>query len=131
MPITVAEGFDPVAGSRREHGERGDRGTRRAHARPTHEPRAPRADRPPRDEARAERPPRSEARTERPPREDPRIERERAYELNPDQPLPMARDDAGVPRSAGLGPRAGFGQGRPVPALLMKRPAVPAEPEGG
>jgi ATP-dependent RNA helicase RhlE len=131
VAITVAEGFDPVAGSRREHGERGDRGDRGArHARPTHEPRAPRADRPPRDEARAERPPRSEARTERPPREDPRIERERAYELNPDQPLPVARDDAGVPRSAGLGPRAGFGQGRPVPALLMKRPAAPAEPEG-
>jgi hypothetical protein len=92
-------------------------------------PRAPRAEH-------AARPPRAhgaEDRASRPPREDPRIERERAYALNPDQPPvapqagnALATDSALMP-SAGLPKRRGFGHGRPVPALLMKRAA--SEPE--
>jgi len=128
VPIAVAEGFDP-ASARRDHGERTERGGR--HGRPAHDARAARPDRPPRDETRPARAPRSEARPERPPREDPRIERERAFALNPDQPLPAARPDTAAARTVLRPPRAGFGHGRPVPALLMKRPDAPAEPEGG
>ncbi|MBK6337138.1 MAG: DEAD/DEAH box helicase [Betaproteobacteria bacterium] len=131
VPIVVPEGFDPAAGSRRDHGERSERGPR--HARPTHEARAPRAERPPRDDPRPERPPRDETRAERPPREDPRIARELAYALNPDQPLPEPSAAAsGDTRSPPRPTRPGFGHGRPVPALLMKRatpPAPPAEPD--
>ena len=70
----------------------------------------------------------------RPPREDPRIERERAYALNPDQPPAAAKtvtapapDGAALTASAGPAKRRGFGHGRPVPALLMKRRTT--EPE--
>jgi hypothetical protein len=101
-------------------------------------PRAAGAERPPRA-PRAEhaaRPPRAhgaEDRASRPPREDPRIERERAYALNPDQPpaTPQAGNatssDSALTPSTGLPKRRGFGHGRPVPALLMKRTAT--EPE--
>ena len=43
---------------------------------------------------------RAKRRAERPPREDPRIERERAYALNPDQPLPSRRADDAACRAA-------------------------------
>jgi hypothetical protein len=62
-----------------------------------------------------------------------RIERERAYALNPDQPpvAPQSNDstapDSALAASAGHPKRRGFGHGRPVPALLMKRTA--SEPE--
>ena len=128
VPIVVAEGFDPSGSGRREHSEpreRSARPARTAHdgarpARTAHEPRAPRPDRPPRDDARPE----------RPPREDPRIERERAYALNPDQPLQQDSDaETGETRIPTRPARPGFGHGRPVPALLMKRPVAAAEPE--
>jgi hypothetical protein len=48
-----------------------------------------------------------------------REERERAYALNPDQPLPTAATSAGRPAP---------GRAKAVPALLMKRPIV-NEPE--
>jgi len=48
-----------------------------------------------------------------------REERERAYALNPDQPLPTAAPSAGRPAPS---------RAKPVPALLMKRPIV-NEPE--
>ena len=132
VPITVAEGFDPVAGSRREHGERGDRGiaARGTPGRPTSRGRrariAPRATR---------RVPNARRAAKRGPSG--RRARTRASSASaPTNSTPTSRcrwraTTRAVPRSAGLGPRAGFGQGRPVPALLMKRPAVPAEPEGG
>ena len=122
VPIAVAEGFDPAAPARRERGERPERGERSA--RPVRSPRAatePREHREPREQ----REPR-EPRTERPPREDPRVARERAYALNPDQPPPAP--GTAVPVGV-VSARAGFGAGRPVPALLRKRPAAPPEPE--
>jgi ATP-dependent RNA helicase RhlE len=127
VPIVVPEGFDPSTRSRPDHGERSERGTRPG--RPSAAGRPPRAERPPRDEAQPERPPRDEVRPERPPREDPRVERERAYALNPDQPLvPESGAAADATRIPARPARPGFGHGRPVPALLMKRAGVPAQP---
>ena len=115
------------------------RTARRAAERPPRAPRGEHAERPPRAPAgeHAERPPRAaratEGRAVRPPREDPRIERERAYALNPDQPpvAPPAADagsGTSAPAPASARPkRHGFGHGRPVAALLMKRTA--SEPE--
>jgi len=132
VQILSPEGFDPSS-VRAERAPRTSRavGTERA-PRTGHAERAPRA---PRTEH-AARPPRAhgaEDRASRPPREDPRIERERAYALNPDQPpvAPQAGNtaapDSGLTASAGSPKRRGFGHGRPVPALLIKRTAT--EPE--
>jgi len=136
VPIVSAEGFDPSAA----RSERAPRTARAAGAeRPPRAPRGEHAARTPRAhsaEDRTARPPRVHApedRAARPPREDPRIERERAYALNPDQPpvAPRANDatasDSALTASAGLPKRRGFGHGRPVPALLMKRTS--GEPE--
>jgi ATP-dependent RNA helicase RhlE len=128
VPIATAEGFDPAAvrperGTRASHGERAER--------PARAPRPPRApaggERAARPEG-AERPtaaPPSPERTERTEREDGRSygdirreERERAYALNPDQPLPQSAPAAVRPPA----------KARPVPALLMRRP-VTSEPE--
>jgi ATP-dependent RNA helicase RhlE len=137
VQIVSADGFDPSS----VRAERAPRATRASSAeRPPRVPSGPRsehADRPPRSqtsgEPRATRPPRAhsgEDRPARPPREDPRIERERAYALNPDQPPVVPNGNATAPDSAAsTNPpkRRGFGHGRPVPALLMKRNAN--EPE--
>ncbi len=118
VPIAVAEGFDPAAPARRDRSERPERGERSA--RPARGARTPTESREPR-EPREHREPRAE----RPPREDPRAARERAYALNPDQPAPPP-----APARPGTIPaRPGFGAGRPIPALLRKRPAPPPEPE--
>jgi ATP-dependent RNA helicase RhlE len=123
VEILSAEGFDPSA----VRSERAPRSTRPGGSeRP---PRAPRGE----HAARAPRAHGAGDRAARPPREDPRIERERAYALNPDQPPAAPRtDDAPAPvaaltASAAAPKRRGFGHGRPVPALLMKRTAK--EPE--
>jgi ATP-dependent RNA helicase RhlE len=151
VPIALAEGFDVAAARSvraprmaKEHGERAPRRSRE-HA--EHAPRAPRehAERAPRAPGAvsaamgtrserspgAERPPRADRppREERTPREDRREERERAYALNPDQP-PVVRKptapEANAPASSLAGAHAqrkrpGFGHGRPVPALLIKK----------
>jgi ATP-dependent RNA helicase RhlE len=123
VPLANAEGFDVNTGraSRSERAPHRESSERTAH-RETGE-------RTPRREA-AERAPRAE-RTPRPPREadhaEPRRsegdirreEREKAYALNPDQPV--ARTPAhGAAGHAGRRPRQ-------VPALLMKRPALESE----
>ena len=54
-----------------------------------------------------------------------REERERAYALNPDQPVPPRAAPAAT--AAHPHARKPFGHGRPVPALLMKRKTT--EPE--
>ena len=140
VPIVSAEGFDVSA----VRSERAPRTTRSTPAeRPPRAPRGEHAARPPRAprteraaEDRTTRAPRAhgtEDRASRPPREDPRIERERAYALNPDQPpvAPRANDttasDSALTASGGVPKRRGFGHGRPVPALLIKRTAI--EPE--
>jgi len=132
IQILSADGFDPSS----VRAERAPRTSRAAGAeRP---PRAAGAERPPRAPRgeHAARPPRAhgaEDRASRPPREDPRIERERAYALNPDQPPAAPQNgnatasDSALTPSAVLPKRRGFGHGRPVPALLMKRNAT--EPE--
>ena len=137
VAIVSAEGFDPSS----VRPERAPRTTRSTSAeRPPRAPRGEHAERPPRARSGEHRTPRplgadaGEDRPPRPPREDPRIERERAYALNPDQP-PVAVKTAAVPTSDGAAltassapaKRRGFGHGRPVPALLMKRRAT--EPE--
>jgi ATP-dependent RNA helicase RhlE len=126
VPIVAADGFDPAS----VRAERGARPPRSETARRTARP-----ERPERPERIA---PRAAAVDEAPVpvrpspdiehREDPapgqsygdmrREERERAYAMNPDQPLPNAG-----------GVRLAAGRARPVPALLMKRPAVVSEPE--
>ena len=137
VAIVSAEGFDPSS----VRPERAPRTTRSTSAeRPPRAPRGEHAERPPRARSGEHRTPRplgadaGEDRPPRPPREDPRIERERAYALNPDQP-PVAVKTAAAPTSDGAAltassapaKRRGFGHGRPVPALLMKRRAT--EPE--
>jgi len=120
VPIVVAEGFDPTT-ARPERGARPPRGdTARRPPRP--ERSAPRAA--PVDEAPA--PVRSvpdfDHREDRAPGQSygdmRREERERAYAMNPDQPLP---------KTAAVRPAAG--RARPVPALLMKRPITVSESE--
>jgi ATP-dependent RNA helicase RhlE len=132
IQILSAEGFDPSS----VRTERAPRTSRAAGAeRPPRAGGSERAPRGPRTEhpARAPRAHGAEDRPPRPPREDPRIERERAYALNPDQP-PVApqngnatASDSGLTPAVGLPKRRGFGHGRPVPALLIKRNAP--EPE--
>ena len=85
--------------------------------------RAERAERAPKAE-RAVREPKA-PRSPAPPRSQREAEREAAYARNPDQPV--VRKPATSPHvRAESGPRRGFGANRPVPALLMKRPAAPA-----
>jgi ATP-dependent RNA helicase RhlE len=133
VPIRVAEGFDPATArseraprAPREHTERAPRAPREhaERAPPEHTERAPRAPRAA---------PAARTRTEHPPREDRRAERERAYALNPDQPPIVRAPTESSPTSPSMAPasghrkRPGFGHGRPVPALLIKRAAK--EPE--
>jgi ATP-dependent RNA helicase RhlE len=123
VPIVAAEGFDPSA-VRPDRASRPPRG-------PSERPRPARPERaapPPRAaaESAAVRPtPPPAERVERDERvpgqsygDARREERERAYALNPDQPLP---------KSGGFTERPAPGRAKPVPALLMKRPAQ--EPE--
>ncbi len=56
-----------------------------------------------------------------------REERERAYALNPDQPLSASLSDASPRNSGASADRPPLRKMRPIPALLMKRPAK--EPE--
>jgi len=116
--VTLAslDGFD-IEHARSERAERPARpATSEKRERPAREPR-------PRAAAAEPREPR------RPTADERRAEREAAYAKNPDMP-PNTRA-AGAPSSALMhgSPNGGFGSGgkRPVPALLMKRPA--REPE--
>jgi ATP-dependent RNA helicase RhlE len=123
VPIVAAEGFDP-ASARAERGARPPRSeTARRSSRPERPeriaPRAAVADEAP---APARPLPDVDHRDERAPGQSygdmRREERDRAYAMNPDQPLPKT----GAARPAA-------GRTRPVPALLMKRPVVVSEPE--
>ena len=138
VPILAAEGFDVMTG-RMARPERGSR--------PPHRESSERTERAPRTAPaeRTERAPRAAAVArigdggtddhavrERPHGDTRREERERAYALNPDQPLPQTV--ATGPAHGGALMKAGTHAGRhsshkarPVPALLMKRPA--REPE--
>ena len=112
IPISTYEGA-PLAVSRdtRERPER-----KRRDAEPRRE-----------TEARRERAPRKE-RVESAPRvsrETRDAEREAAYARNPDQPTAKASTHAVRPHAPSPA-RKGFGANRPVPALLMKRPATTA-----
>ncbi|MEO8486989.1 MAG: DEAD/DEAH box helicase [Betaproteobacteria bacterium] len=152
IPIVTPEGID-LSGATRERGaerressprrrteseprrERAERAPRAPRAPRTehaeHAPRAPRtehAERAPRTEraespSRAERPPRAvtESRSTR------EAEREAAYAKNPDQPAHRGTSPSatlGANAKAAAVARRGFGANRPVPALLMKRPAA-------
>jgi ATP-dependent RNA helicase RhlE len=121
VEIATAD-FDATAvrPERRERAPRAKSGERPA--------RAPREPAGPKTGAAAERSPRRRSEPASPSRapsrgDTRREERERAYALNPDQPVP-ARATANAPSAH---PRRPFGHGKPVPALLMKRKAI--EPE--
>ena len=124
VAIVVADGFDPSA-------VRSEKPVRSPPEKPRHsarearearEPRTPREPRPPRlhDKPR-----------ERAPSADQRqAERDLAYARNPDQPATRIGNGASANPSALMHRQSQHGQGstkRPVPALLMKRPA--REPE--
>jgi len=112
IPLSTPENFDVASvGQRRERPERrtADREPRREKSE-----RAPRAPRAPRTE-------RTGA-DSRPARE---AEREAAYAKNPDQPIARKPATPAHARTEATH-RKGFGANRPVPALLMKRPAEPA-----
>jgi ATP-dependent RNA helicase RhlE len=138
VPIVIAEGFDvanarperPVRGAR-PHGERGAAPARterpeRAHRAPRETPRPTEAEAGATPRAMPERPYGQERSNggERSNGDWRREERERAFALNPDQPLPAAGPPGGGSAAAGRPP---LRKARPVPALLMKRPAK--EPE--
>jgi len=122
IPIAAADGFDLAAAARREHAPRERPGREKS----SREPGA----------ARTERAPRTATRTERPAGptygETRREERERAYALNPDQPptasAATSADAGALTHTHSRAARHGLGNGRPVPALLMKRPKS-SEPE--
>ncbi|HET9338877.1 MAG TPA: DEAD/DEAH box helicase [Casimicrobiaceae bacterium] len=122
IPISTPVGIDLTrpAGERRERSRPAGVAPReRTRAEPRERAeRAPRAPRPPRAD-RAERPA-GESRATR------EAEREAAYAMNPDQPVSRPSTPATHPSHPESGVRRGFGAGRPVPALLMKRPAAPA-----
>jgi ATP-dependent RNA helicase RhlE len=121
VSIVVAEGFDPSE-------VRSERPLRSAHDKPVHSAREPREPRAPREP----RPPRvnDKPREREPSADERRVERELAYARNPDQPITTRADGAVPNRSALMRGHPTHGRGdtkRPVPALLMKRPA--REPE--
>jgi ATP-dependent RNA helicase RhlE len=121
VAIVVADGFDPAA-------VRSERPVRSSPDKPTHAAREPREARTPRQP----RPPRLHDKPhERTPSADERhAERELAYARNPDQPATRGSNGAAANPSALMHGQPAHGQGntkRPVPALLMKRPAP--EPE--
>ena len=142
VAIVAAEGFDVTTGrtDRSERGARPARGERSGGAgRPE---RTERASRPPRESSharqveavaasRAETTPEIHAETrierERPPGhgDSRREERERAYALNPDQPLAARTETSPAAKGAlttrGSSTATSHGKSRPVPALLMKR----------
>jgi len=135
IPLASIDDVD-LAPAGRERGERTERGERR---RTEGEPRRERAERAPRAPRadRDERAPRA-PRTERAPTESRatrEAEREAAYAKNPDQPE-SARKSAAAAHAHKAAEHAhavaphkrGFGANRPVPALLMKRSAAPAQP---
>jgi len=119
VQIVVADGFDATV-ARTERPQRSEKPV-------SGDAKAPREPRPPR-EAR-------QFREARPPRErtvsrDERLaERERAYALNPDQPVPPRGHNGSGEKASALMPSHPTHRHskRPVPALLMKRPAQ--EPE--
>jgi len=146
--IVEAEGFDPTAATRRDHSPR-ERSSRERSPR-ERVPRersarrgGPEASRPDASRPEVSRPEAPAARTsataevrEEPPAarsygDQRREERERAYAMNPDQPRTASAETPSAP-GALTQPRGAqrphaFGKGRPVPALLMKRPRK--EPE--
>ncbi len=127
VPVVSADGFDPAAAASAERRAPRERGAR-AESSGRAEPAAHRSARPPREE----RPATARRDVAQPPRGDRRVEREAAYALNPDQP-PAVKANAATPDAAASAPsrggplsRPGFGHNRPVPALLMRRPAAAA-----
>jgi ATP-dependent RNA helicase RhlE len=121
VAIAVAEGFDPSV-VRSERPVRSPHDKLAPSAREPREPRTPREPRLPRAQG---------ASRERVPTADERLaERELAYARNPDQPATSASGGAARSQSALMHRQPPHGHGntkRPVPALLMKRPAP--EPE--
>ena len=119
VQIVVADGFDPAV-ARAERPPRSERAV-------TRETKAPREPRPPREArpSREARPPRERTVS----REERQAERERIYALNPDQPvLPRSHNGSDEKASALMPSHPTHRHAkRPVPALLMKRPA--REPE--
>jgi ATP-dependent RNA helicase RhlE len=118
IPIASFDGVDLAPKRERERGEKPSRPAERRRA--EHEPRRERAPRPPRETR--------ESREPRESRESRQAEREAAYARNPDQPAQKPSTHAASSHRAPAPgqPRRGFGHNRPVPALLMKRPAAPA-----
>jgi ATP-dependent RNA helicase RhlE len=133
VPVLTAEGFEAAPGSapRRAPGTGGERarsaGGERAPAAHT----ARRGERSPRATPAEHRPAAgapSRARQEQSRGDARREERERAYALNPDQPLPpKSTPQPQHPKGSAHHGRASEHRSRPVPALLMKRRA--SEPE--
>ena len=128
VAIVTAAGFDPETG----RAMRPDRA-----ARPAHRDGNARAERAPRPAREPVREPRIDTATEaRAPQDhahgDRREERERAYALNPDQPLVSRPADESAGDASSRHPavhaaRHASRKARPVPALLMKRPARESE----
>jgi ATP-dependent RNA helicase RhlE len=137
VPIITAEGFDVTTGrgARAERETRPARGERPGAGGRTE--RTERASRSPREKSRERQvdevaavngeitpKPRTETRVprerERGQGDSRRDERERAYALNPDQPL-ATRSGSGMSPSRGSSTATPHGKSRPVPALLMKR----------
>jgi ATP-dependent RNA helicase RhlE len=128
VPIVTAAGFDPETG----RAMRPERAARPAHRDVT--ARAERAPRPAREPVREA--PIATATEARAPQEhahgDRREERERAYALNPDQPLASRPADQSAGGASSRHPAAHAARhpsrkARPVPALLMKRPTMQPE----
>ncbi len=124
VEIVTAEGFDSTAirPERRERAPRAKPGERPA--------RAPREAARPKAGGTAERSPRHRNAPAAAPARAPshgdtrREERERAYAMNPDQPLPVRPSTQATHAPHARGPH---GHGRPVPALLMKRKVTESE----
>jgi len=150
IPLTTPDGAALALG-RRDAGESRERGERApSRGRADTGERRDRAARPPRaatSPARATQPTaaaeqdarpaaaprvaREPARGARPalPRSARETERDEAYARNPDQPSRPSTHAAPLPMASIPGHKRGFGANRPVPALLMKRPAATAVPD--
>ena len=113
VSIVVADGFDPAA-ARTERPPRGEKAVSRE-AKAPRETKGQSEARPPRERT--------------PSRDERQAERELAYARNPDQPIPVRAHNGSGEKESALMPShpAHRHTKRPVPALLMKRPA--REPE--
>jgi hypothetical protein len=137
VPIITAQGFDVATGrgARSERETRPARGERQiTGARSERTERAPRSPREKSHERQIDEVPAAHSEITSKPRTETRVarerergqgdsrrdERERAYALNPDQPL-ATKSGSGASPSRGSSTATPHGKSRPVPALLMKR----------